>query len=275
MGDFFKSIKFKILIGVFVVLLGITTFLGVNNRQALNVQTVFNIVAVPFQKFTSAISYHISDIFDKKNVEEITLENEELKAEILKLNNQLVDYYNTKAENSFYEKALHITQEEVELKQVVARVIAKDPLDKFHSFTIDKGTSSGIEVDDVVHTAEGLVGKVLETGFNYLKVITIFDPKVNVGCTVSRNQELGTLEGETLLTLENKVKLTYLPMQSVSEKGDIVVTTGYGEIFPKGLIVGKIDEVLIESSGKGKYATIIPSADIANTNLVFVITDFM
>ena len=158
--------------------------------------------------------------------------------------------------------------------QVIATVIARDPLEKFYSFTIDKGTSSGIEVDDVVHCAEGLIGKVLEVGPNYSKVITILDPRLNVGSIISRTRELGTMSGDSLISLDGNIKLSYLPKETMANHNDIVVTTGGSGIFPKDLVLGTIDDILTDPSGKSNYAIVSPAAEIDSVTLVYVITDF-
>lgn len=73
---------------------------------------------------------------------------------------------------------------------------------------------------------------------------------------------------------EGKLKLTYLPENTQLLSGDQVLTSGMGGVYPSGLVVGTIDEVLTELSGMGRYAIISPSAELDELRQVFIITQF-
>ncbi|MDO5601837.1 MAG: rod shape-determining protein MreC [Oscillospiraceae bacterium] len=275
MREFFSSLKFKILVCVAVLLAGIMTYAAANGRLSNAPQELLNAVLVPVQRFSAAVSGGISGFFEKfAQADEIAAENERLEEEIVRLRQQLIEYDQYKAENEMYRKTLQLQEENRSFTQVSASVIGRDPLEKYYSFTIDQGENAGIEVNDVVICPEGVVGKVLETGPNYAKVITVLDPRVNIGCTVSRTRDIGTAAGTAELAQEGKLALSYLPRETLTTENDIVVTTGYGGIFPKGLILGTVEDVRPESSGKSMYAVLRPTVDISTITMVFVITDF-
>lgn len=275
MKGFFESKKFKILVCVVVLVAGIMTYAAANGRLSAAPQEILSVVMVPFQRLGAMLENGVTGISKKlSDIDKVTDENDSLKREIAELRSQMADYDTIKAENDMFRETLRISEENVSYTQISASVIGRDTLDKFYSFTIDKGSSSGIEVEDVVYCADGLVGKVIETAPNYSKVVTILDPRVNIGCSVSRTRDIGTATGDAALAAEGKLVLNYLPKESLVAQNDLVVTTGYGGVFPKGLIVGTVEDVLPETSGKSNYAVVQPTADVKTITMVFIITDY-
>ena len=95
-----------------------------------------------------------------------------------------------------------------------------------------------------------------------------------LGATVGRTRDIGLAEGESLLAQDARLKMSYLARESQIAVGDLVVTTGLGGIFPAGLVVGTVEDVLPETSGKSMYAVITPAADVRTVTSVFIITDY-
>ena len=95
-----------------------------------------------------------------------------------------------------------------------------------------------------------------------------------MGCTISRTREIGLAEGESLLAQDNRLKMSYLPRETLAAANDLVVTTGLGGVFPSGLIVGTVEDVIPESSGKSMYAVVRPAADVRDITSVFIITNY-
>ena len=185
-----------------------------------------------------------------------------------------VEYDRIALENKEYKELLNIVDDISQYETVGANVIGRDGMDKFYSFTIDKGDKQGIEVNDVVISADGVVGVVVETGPNFAKVSTILSPAVSVGCFAGSERDVGIVTGSYDLSENDVCIFNYLPKDTLVKAGDIVSTTGYGSVFPKDLIIGTVETVEIEASGNSKYATVRPAADITDVKIVFVITDF-
>lgn len=275
MNKFFKTAKFKILMGVVVLLAGVLTYLAASGNLSLAAQEIFAAAAVPVQSVTTKITNTIGALWAKyAAIDEVVAENEALQAENEALRRQMVDYERFKAENEQYKAYLQIQEEHPSYVTVLASVIGRDPAERYFSFTIDKGEKDGIEVQDVVISTAGVVGRVVEVGYNYAKVLTILDPAVNVGAIVSRTRDNGVLTGNGTLAAEGLCTLTLLPRETVTTQQDIVLTTGLGGVFPKGLILGTVREVLPETSGKSMYAIIEPATDIRTVKMVFVIINF-
>ena len=265
----------KALLIALLLVAGIMGYAAYTNQLAVLPQKIVGAAAVPFQKITSSISGKIDAWTDKSlNIDSIIDENEQLKRELALMRSKQVDYDRVVLENKEYKKLLGIIDDSTQYETTGANVIGRDGMDKFYSFTIDKGEKHGIEVDDVVICAEGVVGIVVETGHNFAKVSTILSPAVSMGAVVGSERDIGIVSGSYDLSAGEVCVMNYLPKTTKVKEGDIVTTTGYGTVFPKDLIVGTVESVEIESSGNSCYATVKPAADITDVKIVFVITNF-
>ncbi|MPN18271.1 Cell shape-determining protein MreC [bioreactor metagenome] len=180
-----------------------------------------------------------------------------------------------KSENEQYKEFLEFKEENPDIQMKPATVIGRDSQDYFYSFQIDVGRRHGISERDCVMTADGLVGVITDVSENYSKVTTIFDPSLNIGVFNSVTRETAVISGDAQLSVDGKVKLSYLPRDTEAKAGDYVITTGAGGQFPKDIIIGRIEELYLGESGISMSAVIKPTADIKNTKSVMVITNFL
>jgi len=124
-------------------------------------------------------------------------------------------------------------------KNVVVRVIGRDPTQSHQSVTIDKGRSHGIQPDSAVMTPDGIVGRVISAG-NYSAVVQlILDSQSGVGILVMPNRRVGVIKGNG----GNELDLDYIDDDSDLKVGDEMITSGEDRIYPKGLPVGVISSV--------------------------------
>ncbi len=275
MKKFFQTTKFKVLAVILVAFAGVMTYLGVSGKLSTVFQEIVMAVTVPVRKVTSLFTGGLEEFVDKYVfIDDIIAENEALQAENEELRAQLLELDEYRAKIEMYEIELQIREENPTFETVSASVIDRDPAAKYYAFTIDKGTRDGIQVADVVITQSGVVGRVVEVGPNYAKVVTILDPSVNISCIVSRTRDNGMLTGNAEYSLDGFCTLTLLPRETAATQGDDVITTGNGGLFPKGLSVGVVQEIIPDSSGKSMYAVIEPSVDIQSVRTVVVITNY-
>lgn len=275
MKHFFRSVKFKILLLLLVLMAGFMAYAGANGRWSAAPQELLATALVPFQKLGRLISGGLDGIRQKTvAVNEVLEENAALHEELARLRQTVVDYDDMKAENELFRAYYQIEDAYSDYELVSAFVIGRDPLEKYYSFTIDRGTRDGLAINDVVITPDGAVGRVAAVGHNYAEVLTVLDPSVSMGCTVSRTRDIGLTEGDSLLAQDGRLKMSYLPRETLVAAGDLVVTTGLGGVFPAGLIVGTVEDVCPESSGKSMYAVVSPTADVRNLTSVFVIINY-
>ena len=199
----------------------------------------------------------------------------ELTAENAELRQQMVDYDRIKAENEAYKALANIQEKNSNATYVSGFVIGRDPLDEFGGFTLDKGTADGVAVNDAVISDRGyLLGMVVEADPTSCKVMTILHPSFSAAGVVSRTRENGIINGSTDYAGDGLCVLTNLERATETKMGDQVITTGLGGVFPPDLLVGTVQKVEPEVSGKSSIAVVRPGADPRTVKHVFVITDY-
>lgn len=276
MKDFFDTWKFKILVIVAVFLVGIMAYAGANGRLTAAPQELLSVVLTPLQKVTSALSGGAASVWEKyTSIDDVMDRNEQLEAENAELRQQMVDYDRIKAENDAYKALARIQDTNSEASYVSAFVIGRDPLDEFGGFTLDQGSTDGVAVNDAIISDRGyLLGVVVEVDATSCKVMTILHPSFNAAGVISRTRENGIITGSADYAADGQCVLTNLDRTTEAHKGDQVITTGLGGVFPANLLVGTVQEVVPEQSGKSSSAVILPGADPRTVKHVFIITEY-
>ena len=276
MKDFFDTWKFKILVIVAVFLVGIMAYAGANGRLTAAPQELLSVVLTPLQKVTSALSGGAASVWEKyTSIDEVMEQNEQLEAENAELRQQMVDYDRIKAENDAYKALARIQDTNSEASYVSAFVIGRDPLDEFGGFTLDQGSTDGVAVNDAIISDRGyLLGVVVDVDATSCKVMTILHPSFNAAGVISRTRENGIITGSADYAADGQCVLTNLDRATEARKGDQVITTGLGGVFPANLLVGTVQEVVPEQSGKSSSAVILPGADPRTVKHVFIVTEY-
>lgn len=276
MKDFFSTVKFKVLVCVAVVLAGIMAWAGANGRFTAAPQELLGAVLAPFQKLAALGSGGLADLWEKyTRIDSIIAENEALQKENAELYEKLAEYDRLVAENQAFRDLYNIQQENPGYTYESAFVIGRDPLDQFGGFTIDKGTRHGVERGDVVVSDLGyLVGLVVEADLTSAKVLTILSPSFNAAGIVSRTRDNGILTGNADYVAQGLCTFTHLSRDTLANIGDEVITTGLGGEIPPNVLIGTVEQLVPEVSGKSTIAVIQPGADIMSLTHTFVITSY-
>ena len=150
---------------------------------------------------------------------------------------------------------------------IAARVtgIGASPL--FHTATLDRGTSQGITAGMAVLAHEGVVGRIVAASPNASRVLLLEDPASGVDAVVQRSRARGILEGGS----EGRLRLKYIKPDEELRVGDTVVTSGFDQIFPRGIALGRIIEVRSAPGGLFQTAEILPSVDFGKLAEVLVL----
>jgi rod shape-determining protein MreC len=179
---------------------------------------------------------------------------------------RLFDLREVTQENARLKDLLNFKQKSP-LHFVAARVIGR-ALDSWSSsVVIDKGRYSGIKSGMAVISPKGLVGNIVEVMDNASKVLLINDPNQGIFSIVQRSRQEGLISG----TLGSNLIMRYLPDEAAIIVGDIIVTSELSQIYPKGLLLGKVVNIGREFSGLNRYALIKPAVDLANVEEVLVV----
>lgn len=275
MSKFFKSIKFKIILIILVALLGGVLLAAFTNSAQSPLTSVVGVVYKPFQK----VAYFIADKTEnwKSNFASSSVykkQIDELESEIADYNEKLVDYERTKQKLVAYEEFLQIKEERPDYEFVPASVVSRNTADVYDSFTLDKGSSDGVKVNDPVIYGNNVVGLVKDVGITTCVVKTILDPSLNISVYEIKSRENGYSNTTAALSYEGLCKMSGLSRDTAVSAGGIVCTSGLGGIFPRDLVVGTITAVKNEETDISVYGLIEPAVDVRTLNDVFVITAF-
>lgn len=158
------------------------------------------------------------------------------------------------------------------LDPIYAQVIARAPGQWFETFSINCGKNDGVTTGMAVVNGDGLIGRVYEAGFNYAKVICIIDTRSAVACMVQSTRDNGIMRGEITASSQRATcNVYYLPSLNNVAPGDSVITSGTDSLYPKGLHIGTITAVSMETGSEGSYAVVTPSVDFQHIEDVFVL----
>ncbi|MBQ3055622.1 MAG: rod shape-determining protein MreC [Oscillospiraceae bacterium] len=275
MRDVFEKKWVAILLASILLCLVMVIWSALSPSHASPVSNLVNILMTPIQDGVSWVTNGAKSVVEHyTKYEELEAENQELRKELADMRGALRDADQAVLENEQLRAALGMKTKNSSYEMESAEIIARSNDTWSRSFTIDKGTLSGVQIDNCVVTVDGLVGYVSEVGTNWAMVTSIVDPSSQLSAIASRTREVATAEGSFELMGQNVLKLTYLDKETKIVQGDTVETSGYGGIFPKGLIIGSVGEVKLETHGASKYAIITPAVDLKKITRVLVIKSF-
>jgi len=273
--DFYKAPRFRILMVVGGLLFSFLLRAIYTGGIMPFLSSAGGLLMMPLSSLSASVGSSFQERFGPfLSAGKVEEENRALRAEVQDLKEQLIDYEAVKMENEQFRELLEIKERNSDFIFEPATVVGRTPDDWFGSFTIDVGTYHGVSLRCPVITSQGLVGIVSEVGHGYSKVQTILDASVNIGGVDIQTLDTGIISGTLPLAQEDRCKLGFLPRESGATPGDTIVTSGTGGLLPRGLIIGEIDEVEMETNGLSLYAVVTPAADIKGAKQVFVITDF-
>ena len=274
MRFFFRSRQFKVILSFLIALIAISVIFSIIGNQISPQSNIVGMITAPFRSAVNGIYNGIEDFISAyKDGSQLMLEKAELEAEVNELREQLADYQETQAENEFYKKYLKIAENHPDFKFTAATLISRDNDDPYQSFVINKGSLNGVSAYDPVITDAGLVGFISQVGLTTAKVTTVLSPELSIGALDSRTNDSGVVSGDLEIAKKGKTKLYNLARSCSVAIGDYVVTSGEG-IFPKGLLIGKIETINTDKYNTSIYATVTPFASIEELRQVMVITEF-
>lgn len=275
MKNFLKNNGLWILFAgaVISVALAAMSYLSTTSAPLVN---VVNTAAAPFRSAYTAVAAWFND---KQNYYRDTTalleENAALRKRIAKLEADLRQAEDDSKENEVLRDALELRKQRRELELESAVVTERSMTNWTSSLTLNKGTAHGVEAGDTVIDGTGsLVGVVREVGLNWCTVLTLVDTDTSLGAQVFRTKDLGLAVGSFSLMERNRLRLEFLPAGCRLLEGDLVQTSGLGGYYPSGLVIGTVEEVLMDESGAASYAILVPSAELDALTEVFVIKSF-
>lgn len=235
--------------------------------------TAVNDVLYPFEKGIHMVVSGTSSFFKRfQDIDDLRAENEVLKEQLnaLQYENALLPQYQAKIDD--LTNLLEMKKRYVSYEGTGANIIARDYGNWNKIYTIDKGTSSNVQSKNVVLADGGLAGYVSETSYLTSKVVPIIDSRSSVSAQIVRTNDVGILKGNIELANDG---LCLLEINGEAEimKGDQIVTSYLSEIYPPGILIGTVEQVLESNNELISYAYIRPVVDFDHLEEVLVISN--
>lgn len=271
---YFFTTKVKIVLVVALLLTAglavATNLLGVTVGELL-VQGVLT----PLRAGASALTDQAEQIYDYIfKYEQLAAENASLREELSQIQEDNRDAASIKRENDRLRELLKLKKEHEDYELVDAYIITWDSNDWSHSFTVNRGSSSGIDVGMCAITESGeVVGVVTQVGSNYSVIKSVLDSSLDISATIASSGYPGMVRGSYATGQLGMLRMDYLPSAAIIRNNDQVVTAG-STVYPRNLILGYIVDADMNDNGIAKYAILKPAADISSLEQVFILTSF-
>ena len=270
----FKSRFFIISLAV-ALLLSIVPGVLCAMGQGSYIRSAIITVASPFRwAFTKAGEGLSGFSLYFRTLEELRDENAALRAELEAYRNKVYDAELIVEENDFLSDYLGIKEEHVDFLFENATVVGREATNYRSVLTLSKGTLHGIEVNMPVITEKGLLGRITEVGSTWSKAEVITESSFAVGAYIERSGALGVVEGTYELRSEGICQMIYIESDSDIRVGDKVISSGIGEVYPRGLMIGKVTKVEVDERTRTLTATVEPAADLESISKVMIVTEY-
>ncbi len=274
MGNFFKSRSFFVLVTVFVLLAGIPTILSAMGQGSLVKDSVMTILT-PLSRGARAIGEAFSGFGEYfSEFERLEAENKALSERVKELEEEVYNAELLEEENAWMRAYLGAKRAHTDFVFCDANLIGSESGGHISSFTLDRGTSSGIAVGMPVLTEDGVVGCVTEVGLTFSRVSTIINYDASIGAYIERSGEVGIVSGDFTLRRDGLCLLEYLPFDADVEVGDTVTSSGLGSVYPRGLVIGEVTEITGDEYNHVKVAVVKPAANLSDITKVMILTGY-
>ena len=274
MKQFFKN-KFFYIMTVLALLLTIVPSVLYSMGLTFLFRDAVCVLLTPMQKVfnyaTEAVDGFASYFY---KFDELVEENIALRERIAELEKQNYDAAELEERSAWMSNFLEMKSQHTDFKMLSASVTGRENGNYSKILTIDVGTGAGVTKNMPVVTSEGIVGRITELGYNWAKVTTIVEAQTSVGAYIERTEDAGICEGQFDLAPAGICRMSYLPAEAQIAVGDRVLSTGYGSVYPRGLVIGYVETVGINEFTRSPDVTVKCAVDFSELTQVMIITDY-
>lgn len=262
------------IIGIIITLVILILFVLLTNidiNKFSGAENIFTKLVMPMQNGLTYLKNKIAGnntFFE--DINKLKEENKELKEENKKLEEQLRELEIIRAENATLRAYNNMSEKYREYTTVPAYIINRDVSNLSSTMVINVGSDDGINVNMPVITTEGLVGYIISVTNNTAKIKPIIDPSSSMSASISTSRDSVITKG--ILGSTNTLKLVNIPTDADLVLEDTIETSGIGGIYPKGILIGKISQIIEAKNIIDRYAIIETAVDFSKLETVLVIT---
>ena len=271
-----KPIRRRVIVLIAVLLAIVVAVSSALARGTAAGKNVTQSLLAPFDSALSALMRTAERFYNYVfEYESLEAENAYLKERVATLENEIRSIDTLQRENERLRAVANLLKEHEDYKLLSAYIISWDSSNWRNTFTIGKGTLSGVSEGMCAVTEQGqVIGMVTDCGANWATVTTILDSSLQISATLSSSGYNGIVQGAYKTDKENQLRMDYLSTEAVIRNNDQVVSTG-STLYPRGLILGYVVDAGLDGTGVAKYAVIEPAADFDALEQVYVITNYV
>lgn len=237
-------------------------------------KTVANVTVIPLQQGMNQIGGWMGDMKDNfSTMKQLKSENKKLREQVDALTTENNYLQEERYEFERLQELYKLDQNYAEYEKTAAHVIGKDAGNWFGTFTIDKGSKDGIEVNMNVLAGSGLVGIVTDVGPTWAKVRSIIDDSSNISAMAISTSHTCIVSGDMALMGTGQIAFSQMENNdNVVAVGDQIVTSYISDKYLQGILIGSVSEVNVDSNNLTRSGYITPAVDFKNIQEVLVIT---
>lgn len=258
------------IIGIVITIVILIILVILTNNKSQYLEGVASKIVMPIQNGLTYLKNKLAGnnqfFTDIKN---LRAENDELKQSNKELEEKLRELEVLRAENEMLKEYTGLTEKYSEYSTVPAYIINRNVSNFSEDIVINVGSKDGIKPNMCVISEKGLVGYIVSTTEDTAKVQTIIDTSTSVSASVTTSRDSIICKG--ILDSTTTIKATYIPIDATLAIGDNVETSGMGGIYPRGITIGKIKEIINTKNISDRYAIIETAVDFSKIETVLVI----
>ncbi len=269
---FAPFIKYQKAIGLIVVIILLLMTIGWTSgerEQDTVIENAVISVTSPIQTLFSSIGGRVQAAYNFiAELQHLSAENRRLRQKVEEYEQAALVAEELKQENQRLREMLEFQEREAFALEP-AQVIGRSPDTWNQTIVINRGKNQGVKQNMPVINTEGLVGHITSVSSSTSKVLLIINPDSAVSGMVQESREMGMVEGEGIES--SKLQMINIPKDAEISLGQNIISSGVGPVFPKGLLVGHVEEIKEEMSGFTNRAIIEPAVKFSTLEEVFVV----
>ncbi|MBR6807143.1 MAG: rod shape-determining protein MreC [Clostridia bacterium] len=278
MRSFFKTKFFYVITALTVIAVVFPTVMCATGHTSF-FRNAVNFIITPL----SDLAHDAVDSIDGYaryvyNFDRLVEENKALKAENDTLKEEVYKSRELEEQYEWISEYLELKMQNTSYKFVAADVCGSESGNYSSVFMLDVGTADGVEKNMPVLSGGVVLGYIAEVGVNWSRATSILESSSSVGVFNERSGVTGVLEGEYSLSSEGICRINYLEENADIKVGDRILTSGYGSVYPRGLVVGYVERIEDNEFSRTVTAYVRPEAfnisDADKISKVMVITEY-
>jgi len=263
--------KYKTIIFIAALLIAALSMISYNLKYGTDKSFLRKIVLETVAPVQKVLKFSITSIKDNWSryifLVGIEEENKNLNKKINELKAAIVSYQESYQEAQRLKKLLSLS-DDYNYNFISARVIGREQAALSRVILINKGSSDGLKAGMPVVAPPGLIGRLVDVSWHVSKVMLFIDENSNIDAIVQRNRTQGIISGAG----SRGLVLKYISKTQDVKEGDVIISSGMGGVFPKGMLIGQVIHVDRQDAGLFLKINVAPYTDLSKLEEVLILS---